>query len=513
MLRSVLGVYLDGLTKETDLHQLLRYLLPEMGYEKVALLHGPREHGRDLIAQREVAGVRTQYSFQAKLGDLKKKDVSELFHQVIEAAVTACPHPSFDAELPACIVVVTNGDIEKEGAALLAEAERGQIGKLGVRIEPWNRSMLLDLFERHATEPLLVRELRDVGSLGETLVLIGRAAKGEATLFELEEFSRRWLGDKSLFRPLLEAAVLRDACRQADTLYEALFIDLATTRLLSYRSEAEPELMSDTLEEQRRVLLRDVEALCNQAKEVLNSGDRLTTRLGSAAIVTGSVVCHRWMEAALLGYHLTPPGERDAFLILLKRLLDAFPQAMKPVSDKYAVTVFGIGVALIASGSTDAARSYVRSEAKWLFDSYQEPHVGLAGVDDDVQTEVNYLFGFRFSGVETQRRRCSLILTALLDIAMLLEDDALYDDLVNDSLAVKVHAEAFVVPETADRWLLTAESIQHISNLQVAESPASKQASHWIPPLPTTLPTWMFWAACVLLKDRWFPARLGQDHL
>jgi hypothetical protein len=514
MLRSVLGAFLDGLEREAQLHQLLFHLLPEMGFKRVALLHGPREHGRDLIAQHQEEEIWRQFAFQAKLGDLRKRDVSDLLSQVVEAAGTACPHPYYDGTLPATVVVVTNGRVDKEGAALLSEAERGAIGRLGVRIETWGREELVALFEKQAAEPLLMRELADAAAVGEILTLTGKTARGQIKLHEIEEFSRRWCSDGPLFRPMLEAAVLREAARRAGGAYEALFANLAAARALAHAASQETpiitrEWVDGACTEQRNSLRRDVEALLDQAEAALNSGHRLSSHLGVAGILTGPVVCHRWMDASILGYFLAESAEQERYAGILLRLIDAYPQATRPVSDKYAVTIFGTGAVLVASKKQDQALRYVRTVAKWLFDRYEEPRVGLGGVDDDPYAEAAQLLGFRFSGVKAHRRGCSMLLTALLDLAGLLNDQALYDDLVNDSLAVEVFAEAYVIPDSPSWCHLDPDDIEHIANLQVVEGGRADSSPHWTRPAAGGLPAWMRWAVAFLLRDRWFPARIN----
>jgi hypothetical protein len=123
---------------------------------------------------------------------------------------------------------------------------------------------------------------------------------------------------------------------------------------------------------------------------------------------------------------LTHTGEeRDAFASACRRIIIELPGTSHPLSDNWAVSIHcSVGPPLI-----------------WVGDHYEEGKLGLARALAPPEEELRHLLAGSLDFIEVQRRPESMIASVILDLAAALELSALYDDLINDILAVNAHPQ------------------------------------------------------------------------
>jgi hypothetical protein len=109
---------IKALTNEGDLHQLTAEILRKLGYTAVRIIHGPHEHGKDIVARMVVPTGGTEIlAVVAKLGKISgavgtKKNLSEIEEQVgLAFRIPYESHDSKQSEHVTRVLVVCNGEI------------------------------------------------------------------------------------------------------------------------------------------------------------------------------------------------------------------------------------------------------------------------------------------------------------------------------------------------------------------------------------------------------------------
>lgn len=203
MLDDAIADFLAAVT-EREFDEPLLALLRSRGFDDIHYLHGSYEFGKDVIAQFDREGVRTQYVFQSKAGNLNLSGWTNITGQLDLLRNDNHAHPNFDTSLPRQSVLVLTGRLVG-GATLAAQdyAERA-VAKGETPFEIWDRERLTEILVGAPNAVL-------AGSIGGPLLgLLAAIADKTITEDRLENFSRFWLrsGEAPQSRSAVEAAMV-----------------------------------------------------------------------------------------------------------------------------------------------------------------------------------------------------------------------------------------------------------------------------------------------------------------
>ena len=541
MLRDVVVGFLDTVT-EREFDAPLLALLAARGFTGIHFLHGKYEFGKDVIAKglKPLDGdtgtgdpatwVRHQYSIQSKAGDMGLPEWRAVRPQIDEARLDDLAHPDFDLGLPRAAVLLTTGRLTggapvEAGSYLQAELRRGRPG-----FETWDREHLLDWLVSSPEAGLAGT------SDGPILALAGAVDAGQITYADLERRARAWLPPvpgtltaateppaeitARLRRAAIEAAVLGNRLRRHDRLDLAAFTALLLLRAGWCHSlyitpdpvPSRPSLAAAAIRMfvgYAEALLDQVEPVAKDARAMLNAASPFTF-----AHASYPVACVRLAEIlGLLG--LLADGAAPDITAGLSRQLDRIASAVQdlltcqpgcahPVSDGYAVSLIA-PVLLTARRELEAARIFLAQAAVWIADRYDPKHggIGLAGPNAGPNAEVAYLLGAPFDNGPSPRPG-SYIATVLTDLAAVLPGSAtLYEDLVNEFLAVGADPQMLEADEIRAQWRPDGTGVTLIPRISYAEPlpPDGSAAAHYAAPMPP-VPPWDALALTSVTRDR-----------
>jgi hypothetical protein len=116
------------------------------------------------------------------------------------------------------------------------------------------------------------------------------------------------------------------------------------------------------------------------------------------------------------------------------RFVRAHPGVAHPLSDRWAVSLAPVAIVL---GRHDAATLdlFFEGVIRWIGDRYDASGIGLASVDDDARTEIDYLLGAALEFVRLARRRDSFVAAVVLDLAAATARGEIFSVARNDFLA------------------------------------------------------------------------------
>lgn len=176
---------------------------------------------------------------------------------------------------------------------------------------------------------------------------------------------------------------------------------------------------------------------------------------GAMAMATYPVACARLMESCGLLALLSEGDDRDRHVGLLAEIVREEPGCWHPISDKFSVSLVVAAAALGAFGRRDEAALLLEQTAVWVADRHDgEGGVGLAGVDDDTEAEVERFLGWPFDFLNVVRESGSLVATAVVDMVAALGLVGLYADVVNDPKAVDVCPQCYQAPDTESQFFV-----------------------------------------------------------
>ena len=155
-----------------------------------------------------------------------------------------------------------------------------------------------------------------------------------------------------------------------------------------------------------------------------------------------------------------------------------------------------------------------RCTSPWICGRHEEG-VGLAGIYDDEQAEVNTLFGYAFEFIPVNESDESFLATAIADMLVFLGNRQLYSDAVNDFIATGLHLGYWQIPDSLGACQIEGVDIVHIPSLKFRDvlddqvrvnhslqrsEPASFQFVSAYGPASMAI-------LMVLLRDRYFPTQ------
>ncbi len=466
MLASVVGAFLDGLGGEREFDAPLLALLRAHGFREVHLLHGAYEFGKDAIAQTEVDGRPTQFTFQSKAGDLSLSGWRGISGQVDELRRNTLAHPGYDAALPRRGVLVLTGRLTGGAPVAVQNYISEAKGRGETPLDVWDRERLIELLT-DCPECLVEAEA------GPLLAMIGAADSGEVSDAKLEVFSRRWIapGTVPSWRSVLEASLVAQRLDVAGRPDLASVTALCLVRAVWASAHGIEPPLSDAL--LQADLARD---LFRVHASALLSGDREHLLEhgalfgGDGFLATYAVRCARLAEIAGLAHLVGDAPGREELSDWLSSFIANQPGCGHPISDRWAVSLVPPAVVL-ATTRPDSVDELLRGTISWICDAHEDG-LGLAGPYADPREEVDYLLGSAFEHVQKEPRRASHLGALVLDLASALERAAVYEDARNDFEAVGLHPVVAVPDDSAGQYRLDAPLVVEGSPSYQDEWPA-----------------------------------------
>jgi hypothetical protein len=443
-LADAVAAYVESLT-ERELDAPLLALLGRLGFDKVHLVHGAYEFGKDFVAQRTEDGIRYQYCLQSKAGDLGAAGWRAVRQQVDAMRTGTVAHPDFDPGLERRLVVVTNGRLTGSAPVEAQDYNAHHRGRGEATAEFWDADVLVPHFEGVLVEGVPAQDR------ARTLELLGRLGQGMGTRQDISAYARPWfaagLAPSQRWGHVLTGAML--AKHAADQGREDLAAQIAFRLLRAAWERPEPVDPTETAVA-RRLFETHADQVWRQVKDEDPIAVTLRCRTGIDAFVLHPVKAARLCEClgllALLSLGGPDAGRADDIGEYLARFVAASPAAAHLVSDDAAFSVLAAAVALAATGRTASAEPYLRQVAVWVLDLV-EHGAGLADAAEPATAAVRRLLGPAYPPLAPPGREpAAYALAVVLDLAHVLGFHGLYRDLVNDLEAVDAIAQ-IVAPD------------------------------------------------------------------
>lgn len=465
MLADLVGSYLDSFEgREREFDSPFMALLRAHGYYDIRFTHGGVEFGKDFIAKCDEAGVRYQYVFQTKAGDLNLPQWRDARLQIDELRRNALSHPAFDTKLPRRAVFVTTGRlnsparVEAQQYANYIEQERETPFTL------WERETLVEMMSV-SPESGVAGDVQ-----GALLKLLGEIEIGEARELNIEQFSRRWLASagqmRHLWRAALEAGIIANLLRRHNRLDLACITALCLMRAAwasTHGTEPADGIGGEVAELGRdmfRYYAREVWSDCDD--EILLPARVFYPQNPLVAFITYPVKCSKLIEIlGLFGLlELTNDGSLvDAIAAYLVRFFDAQPGAMHPISDRYAVSLAPPLLLLAVTGRGNKASFILKEITRWVADRYDKEGLGLASPYADPAEEVTRLLGTPMAHITINRRVESYLAAMVLDLAAVLEEKEIYELAVNEFRAVGALPSITNTGDDVDQYMIGGDGV------------------------------------------------------
>ena len=450
MLRDVVGTFLDTLT-ERDFDGPVVALLHARGFTDIHFIHGAFEFGKDVLAKKadpETGEVR-QYVIQSKAGDIGQPEWRAVRPQLEECEYNTLGHPSFDPDLPRVAVLVTTGRLKGAAPADVTEYRKSVETRGLADLETWERP---DLIEWLCDDPIV--GLAGEAVQAELMGMLTSVRGGGVTDRRIEMYTRRWLEPTGAApRASVEAAILVNALLRTRRLDLALSVGLQLVRA----TEQDPAASSDAKSAARRLILGLALQICDQTEPLLKDPlDFVRSTVSQLAMLTYPVICCRVAEALALGLALArQAGDGDAtvrFEEALRSLAEQ-PGAARPVGDLFAPSVVAVTV-MLATFDPIAAKAYLGRVARWLLDRYDEDlaGLGLASLAEDEEKTAERLLAGPLASTTMERRTSSYLATVVLDLAIHLGDEDLYEAVRDNINALRVVPQGASADESKARW-------------------------------------------------------------
>ncbi len=234
----------------------------------------------------------------------------------------------------------------------------------------------------------------------------------------------------------------------------------------------------------------------------------------SGALFAYRIHAARFIEAAALVYFLEDDvARRDIAAERLRKIVVAESGASQPVSDRYAVSVVAAVRALVAMGRRDDATGYLRTVATWVLGQYAD-RSGLAALEADEEEATELFLAADFPELKRSKPTGSFLITAVSDLAALLDDQALYSDVVSDVETHTIHPEYVILSDSEAQFFYEHGDLARIVNVPFdrdARVGAHRKHAPHLTDEPATFRlaerygSEVLFAVSLLLRDRYFP--------
>lgn len=445
MLDDALAAFLDSVS-ERDFDEPLLALLRSLGFERIHLVHGKSEYGKDVIAQRD----GKQWTFQSKAGNVTQGAFRDMRGQLDELRLSELSHPAFDRALPREPILVLTGRLSGNAPIAAQEYSEQARAKGEPGLEVWSRDTLMEKFV--GSEEGVLRGSTD----GQLLSLMGSIDGAGATMDTIELFSRRWLewdGVRLGGLGVVEAALACEALAGKERLDLACHLALC---LVTAASSAALEENGSNPAQDAAGALFEIYArrLWNECDERLLVEQGLVNFSGPSAWITYPIRCARIAE--LLGLLSLRLREQDATTAdninnWLSQFVAVQTGVQHLIGDRYAVSLVPLSLALVQH-DREGVQGLLRGATRWTCDRYEANELGLAGVAAEPADEIVRLLGAALEHVDLERRRESQIAGILLDLSAGLGLSDLYPEIRNDLMAVSAYPLLVHCEDDADQY-------------------------------------------------------------
>jgi hypothetical protein len=431
MLRSVIDDYLTS-TKELQFFLPFLQLLELRGYHDIHLVHGTTEFGKDFIAKMREPGGEVQYSFQIKVGDVNlSRFRTEIKPQLLEAVTNRLSHPNLDRSLPYRVVLVTTGVIHPTATIEFQEFNRFVEEKLNATpIVTWEKPKLTADFLNIGIEPFF--DLHRAPELAGRFFRFYSQITNEEPLsfFDIETYSKYWLefdwsNAVNRFQVFFESYFFSKLLLDKGRHYESTLVLASLVRVL-IRSGAYSDYRRTIQEYLDEILISHFGKARTKYK---TTQPYLLDHEGVFAIFYHPLSCLRTLELLSL-YILTSPSTNKDLESFFLRMLDEQKGCYRIISDNYAVSIVFVTLALLRLSETDRLRKFLNNVCVWLCDRRAE--VGIAALGSSLRQEIEQLLSENLEGLSNQNNAGGFAACACLDMAHLLGDKKVVEDIAND---------------------------------------------------------------------------------
>lgn len=481
MLRNALEDYLNSII-ERDFDYPLTSLLQAKGFYDIHLTHGRNEIGKDFIAKKLENGVEYQYAIQSKRGNIGQPELEKIQNQLFLASISGLSHPQFNKSLERRVILVTTGRLVGNAPIILQDFNNELINTYKKNeIEFWGQERLIQDADEFGLSGIHQNTARELIGIGQFYLTYSKAIDGNLSDREIEKFSQFWLDEnleykKRIFRASIEAEIITSKLIEGGMLYEAVIIYISVARtIMQVTYETDDNFVVEIYKE---LINEKIVPLCKSFLDNLKSDWEnigksllhLCLRDSSFPMVNYIVWCARISEIGSLYYFLTPnESERVEVIDLLNSFIETEEGFGHIPSDRYAVSLVWITLALLKSGKRDEAVELVKESAIWLFDHVQNGF-GLARYEADEQTETNTLLGYPFDFVNVEKNKDSFLATIVADLAAFIDNKQLYSDIVNDVKACEIAYNYWQFPDTKAIFTILTEECRNYPNIPHQDS-------------------------------------------
>lgn len=529
MINQVLDTYLDSIRNEREFDTPFMSLLTEMGFYDVHFTHDMYEFAKDFIGKLESDGKVIQYIFQSKAKDVNLQTWrTEIEPQLREALTNTLSHPNFNPHIARQVVFVSTGDFV--GGAKLASQDWNNNFVPGMgsnSVQFWCKPQLKTLLEQHGLTGIYRATAQGYASHAEFFRIYSQCLLGKLSEREIERYSCYWLDlslptNKRVLRATLESEILARQLIEEDFLYEAIYVQLAATRVLlhaSYSTNA-----SNELEMLRKLYILSLDKLRTYCESYIDAIRALWEKSGKDLVAAGfngmfTYLVHtcRILEIAGLLYLLVKDQAlQSSIMEFIIDLYSVEPSVGRIPSDSYAVSLVLPVIVAKHSGRDDFAKKILDKTSRWLADRVQNGS-SIAGFDATESEEVNTLLGGQFPSLG-KRSGGGFLKTALIDLAAFLGDSDTYHQTFS-TLQRTVFPTYWQVHDSIGITVLEGSDIIEYPNFQIFDSIAKLGNFGYAEHIKNELRnfsvgdvfgTFSLVILMLLLRDRYFPTVWSQ---
>lgn len=455
-LADAVAAYVEKLS-EREFDAPFIALLHHLEYTHLGFTHGSYEFGKDFVARSVEGGVETQWCFQTKAGDIKKSQWrTEVAPQVHAMRTGSVVHPNFDKDLPRRIVVVTTGRLAGS-ASIEFQEDAAYYRKRGeVPAELWDVDKLVPDLEQ-----TLIAE-RDSREQARILEMVGRLRSGRGTRKAIEQLASAWLAprtsEKDRWGDVLVGCLVVTEAQAAGR--EDLALQACWQLLRAgWRARERGESVDDQLFHVAHTAFDAVATNLWRAVGERGVRDSTTTSLaGVDSFVTHPIKAARLAETlAMLTLYRRSVDDGDGATAVgdyLAEVVKNLPALATPVGEEWAYSTLVTAIALAVTGRPEVAADLVRRTAVWVLD-WIEVGSSLAPVGASPDGVVEGLLAAPYRPPRPLGTPQSYLFTVLMDLAVLLEEDKLAEDLVADMEAFRI-VPTLIIPSGVETGRMVA---------------------------------------------------------
>jgi hypothetical protein len=420
-------------------------LLELCGYYDIHLIHGTTEFGKDFIAKLKEPSGEVQYSFQIKTGDVNlNRFRTEIKPQLLEAVTNRLSHPNFDRSLLYRVVFVTSGIVQPPATIEFQEFNRFVKEKLNATpILTWEKPKLTTDLLNIGIDPFFDLH-RSPEFAGRFFKFYSQIANDEPlSFFDIETYSKYWLElDWSsplnrlqvFFESYFFSKLLFDKARH----YESSLVLASLVRVL-IKNGVYPEHKEIIREYLDEIVLSHFDKASSDYK---TTHPYLLDNEGVFAIFYHPLSCLHTLELLSLYILTSAKGNRDLVAFFL-RMIDEQKGCYRILSDNYAVTIVFVALTLLKLSEIDRLRKFLTNVCVWLCDRQGE--VGIAAIGSSLQDEIEQLLSENLKGLSDHNNAGGFAACACLDMAHIMRDKKVFEDIANDFRASETIMEFYHV--------------------------------------------------------------------